>query len=379
MASVVRKRGSQFWFACFRDSNGKQKRRSTRETNRVKALKIAEKYELVARRKLRPQQVRDTLIELYRQAYGAEMPVATVSQFAEQWLKIKRGEMVPRSAIAYENSVSRFLSYLGNDAQFDISLVTKAHVANFRNDLLTKVSPSTVNFHLRVIKGLFKAARREGVIYEDPSEFVGIAKRDNAEGRRAFTLSEIQAVLTVANDEWNSMIRFGFFTGQRLGDIALLTWAKVDLERNELRFVAQKTRKAMLLPIAEPLRRHILSLPVSDDPKAPVHPRAYRTVSQRIGGAGTLSNEFADILAAAGLRVHRSESGKGTGRGSRRARSIVSFHSLRHTAVSFLKDAGIPEAAVMELIGHGSREMSQRYTHVGQEALRKATATLPEL
>ena len=57
----------------------------------------------------------------------------------------------------------------------------------------------------------------------------------------------------------------------------------------------------------------------------------------------------------------------------------VSFHSLRHTAVSLMKDAGVPDAVVMELVGHESSAMSHRYTHVGKESLAKAAAALPEL
>ena len=57
----------------------------------------------------------------------------------------------------------------------------------------------------------------------------------------------------------------------------------------------------------------------------------------------------------------------------------TSFHSLRHTAVSLLKDAGVPDAVVMALVGHERAAMSHRYTHVGKEALAKATETLPEL
>jgi integrase len=53
----------------------------------------------------------------------------------------------------------------------------------------------------------------------------------------------------------------------------------------------------------------------------------------------------------------------------------TSFHSLRHTAVSLLKDAGIPDAVV----GHESAAMSQRYMHVGKESLNKAATALPEL
>jgi len=44
-----------------------------------------------------------------------------------------------------------------------------------------------------------------------------------------------------------------------------------------------------------------------------------------------------------------------------------------------LKEAGVPSAVVMELIGHDSEQMSQHYTHVGKEALDKAAASLPDL
>jgi hypothetical protein len=42
-----------------------------------------------------------------------------------------------------------------------------------------------------------------------------------------------------------------------------------------------------------------------------------------------------------------------------------------------MKEAGAPEAAVMELVGHDSEQMSAHYTHVGQDALKKAAAMLP--
>ena len=53
--------------------------------------------------------------------------------------------------------------------------------------------------------------------------------------------------------------------------------------------------------------------------------------------------------------------------------------AVRHTAVSLLKDAGMSEAVVMELVGHDSEAMSAHYTQVGAEALAKAVAALPEI
>lgn len=44
-----------------------------------------------------------------------------------------------------------------------------------------------------------------------------------------------------------------------------------------------------------------------------------------------------------------------------------------------LKEAGIPAAVVMEMIGHDSKQMSEHYTHVGTDALKKAAESLPDV
>jgi integrase len=74
-------------------------------------------------------------------------------------------------------------------------------------------------------------------------------------------------------------------------------------------------------------------------------------------------------LAQAGLRDKAPHRSKGKGQNAKRSSNGLSIHALRHTAVSLLKDAGIPEAVVMELVGHESKAMSAHYTHVGNEAL----------
>lgn len=378
MASLTKKPNSRFWFACFRDRGGKQRRRSTGETNQRKAMEIARRYEQVAQHKLKPAKFRETLLELYREVYGATIPKATVRQFAEEWLKVKRPEVAQSSWDKYRKSIEKFLTFLRHDADLDISLITRAHITSFRNDLAQKVAPATANVDLKTIKRVFRAAKRDGFIDDNPAEFVDTIRRDNAQGRRPLSIPEIQATISVADPEWQSLIRFGLYTGQRLADLALVTWSNIDLERNEIRFVTRKTGKRIILPITGALRSHILSLTASDDPKAPLHPRAFKTV-KRQSRTGTLSNQFAALLADAGLRVRVDHSSRGKGRGARRSQGEISFHSLRHTAVSLLKDAGIPEAVVMEMVGHDSEQMSAHYTHVGREALERAAAALPEL
>jgi len=378
MASLTHKLRSKYWFACFRDAQGAQHRRSTFSANRKEAQRVAEQYESVAQRKLPARTVRETIAELYRQHYHQELPTASVRTFIFEWLKNKEHEVAPASLASYRKSTNKFLEYLGAAADLDLASVTRRTLVEFRNTIARKAAPKTVNADLKAVKAVMRAAKRDSYIVEDPSEFVETVRKNSNGNRRPFTVKELRAVVDAADCEWKSLVLFGLYTGQRLGDLALLSWNNVDLVRNEIRFRARKTAKQMILPIAGPLRAHIEGLPTGERPGAPIHPKAF-AIMQRQGRSGNLSNQFSDLLAQAGLRGRAPRSSRGIGRSARRASNELSFHSLRHTTVSLLKEAGIPESVVMELVGHDSEQMSAHYTHTGEEALRKAAAALPAI
>jgi site-specific recombinase XerD len=94
----------------------------------------------------------------------------------------------------------------------------------------------------------------------------------------------------------------------------------------------------------------------------------------------TLSRQFSEILKKSGI-VSGSErhTSQGKGRNTKRKKSRLSFHSLRHSAVTLLKEAGVSNAVVMELIGHESEAISRAYTHMGEAALRAAVNKLPDI
>ena len=56
-----------------------------------------------------------------------------------------------------------------------------------------------------------------------------------------------------ATSEWEGMILFGLYTGQRLGDLATLRWNHIDLQREELRLQTNKTGRSVTIPLAAPL------------------------------------------------------------------------------------------------------------------------------
>jgi integrase len=381
MATLIRYLRSRYWIAAFRDSTGRQIRQTTRETDKRKAQKVADILERTAKRQGNAQTVRQAFVNFYRDAYGEELPSSSVREYAASWLEARKAETTDSSYARYEKIIEKFLRFLGKDAERDLSDIRKPQIVRFRDAEAKKFATATANLELKTIRMMFRQARIDQYIIVDPAEGVKVLKdRDHDKvKRRPFTIDELRSILANADDEWQSLIKFGIYTGQRLADLATLRWSQIDLERDEIRLATRKTGKALLIPIARPLHEHLEKIADKDDARAPVHPHVFELVREQEGRVNTLSNQFTEILVAAGLRKARNHQGRGIGRNGKREGMDVSFHSLRHTAVSLLKDAGIPDAVVMALVGHDTVAMSQRYTHVGKEALANAAAKLPEL
>ena len=339
---------------------------------------MAEEYEATALGNKTLQQIQETLIRLHEQATGAKVPRYTVAEYVEEWLKGKSVSTKPSTLIFYKNATAKFTEFLQDRATKPLLLISKQDVTAFRNDLATKVSAKTANHGLKCIKMLFKSAKRDGVISEDPSEFVDTVRRGEGVKKHPFSMDQLRSILGVADGEWRSMIYFGLYTGQRLGDIANLTWSNIDKARGELRLVTRKTGKVLILPLAAPLLAHIERFPFSDNPDPALHPKAY-AILQKEGKSSSLSNQFADLLTAAGLREKKSHK-KSTDRTlNRRTVEPLSFHSLRRTATTFMHEAGIPQAVVQAMIGHDSAAVHDLYISVGREALQKAAEAIPKL
>jgi integrase len=60
----------------------------------------------------------------------------------------------------------------------------------------------------------------------------------------------------------------------------------------------------------------------------------------------------------------------------KRAGVSCRFHDLRHTAATKMAEAGVPESTMLALMGHMSRSMLERYSHVRMAAKRHAVEAL---
>jgi integrase len=379
MASLRKFPRSPFWFACFTLPDGKRVQRSTKEKKRKDAQIKADSWEKLSKERAKARQSHKVIADIYRTAHKEDLPDATARAYLNGWLERRKGEIAPASYASYKARSTHFIGWLAEFADRPLAEIETTHFVRYRDAVATARTASTANHGIKVLRAIFEDARRGGFIAENPAKDCGLLKKVAGTSRRPFTLDELRRVLEAASEEWRSLVLFGLYTGQRLGDLARLTWQNIDLAAQEIQVTTAKTGRLVRIPIAAPLLAHIETLPAGDNPKAPLHPKAAALAT--VNGS-TLSRQFGELLANLGLREagtgHEAKE-DGKGRASRRGKSEVSFHSLRHTATSLMKNAGISPAIVQDIIGHDSAEMSAHYTHVEHAAKANALASLPDL
>jgi integrase len=227
---------------------------------------------------------------------------------------------------------------------------------------------------VKVLRVCFGEAERQGLIASNPAKKVKTLELTSESKRRAFTLAEIKRILAACNNaEWRGLVLFGLYLGQRLGDLARLTWRSVNFETNEIAFTAKKTGRRILLPLVQPLVDYLAPLESSDNPNAHIFPNAAKHKR-----TASLSNQFREILVDAGLAEARDYRTTTKGRAAQREAEI-SFHSLRHSAVTMLKASGLIDVSAREIVDHDSAAASRHYTHLSTDDLRNAMQRLPDV
>jgi integrase len=381
MAFVRRLPGSKFWIGGFNSADGRRVQRSTKQTSRKAALKIAEQWEEAARQRITESQAHKVISDIVETVHGKALDGATLAEHAESWLRQKRGEVAETTFKAYEGAIRSLLAFVGPKAAQPIRNLSSDDVASWRAHAAAKATPRTASNKLKIVRMLLWDAFEEGKVAKNVARSKKIkVLKSPPSARRPITLDELERILDVASVEWYGMALLGFYTGQRLRDLAGLRWSNVDLVGGRINLVTAKTQRAQSIPMHGKLRWYLESLASSDDPRAPIFPSLAPHASTA-NGASRLSQQFHECLVDAGLVLQRApkDVSTGTGRTGPRVRSPLSFHSFRHTATSQHKNASIPELVVRDLIGHTSEAVSQIYTHVDDEVKRRAIAAMPYL
>jgi integrase len=396
MASLTKdpRRKKQYWICCFTAADGRQLKKSTKQTDKSKAWEVClafEQAEALARAgEITEAQLRKVLSSTLQRVTCKAIHAPTIRQWLNDWLAAREGTAAPSTLRKYRQVVKDFLEHLERRADAKLEAIAPADFVSFRDFLLEGGrTPQTVNQLVRkVLAAPFTLAVKLGQIAANP--LVAIAPLRTIAGKKGvFTPEQVAQLVDAAEGDWKGVVLTGYYTGARLQDVTNLQWSSVDLDQRLITFNAQKTGTKILVTIHPDLEDHLRPLarnrctrvqnPCSDTLLAlnsaagPVFP----TVAGQTGpGRNGLSMTFKRIMSAAGV-----EGGKARERGGSAGRSLssLSFHSLRHSFNSALAKAGVAQELRQKLTGHASAQVNDNYTHHEIETLRRAVDAIPRL
>jgi len=368
--------GETAWVLDYTEADGRRRRRKLSADRRV-----AEKMraELIARRDRAASglgiiggqerllsELRDGYLEYLRLHAGAGHLSNKAARLdkALQALRARRvGELSPSDAIALQGAFVR--QGLGN---------------------------TSVNMRIGALSSMLGWATRMHLIEENPIRHVRplpINEKTLRRRTRALTEDEMVRLMAAAEDEDRSCCVGGprqipqapfllaaLKTGCRYGELRLLTWGAVDLERNMLlvRGETAKSARSREIPVHAELRDALLRL-------RELHGRflgrevnsADRVFLAARGSPWLECSNNANrllyrLLEKAGI-VRRDEAGR-----------QFSVHGLRHSFCTSLATHGATLEHARVLMGHADVRLTSRvYSHLEAEATRTAIDALPAL
>lgn len=214
------------------------------------------------------------------------------------------------------------------------------------------LAPATV-LKIRVIFGRsFELGSRWSVAGCENNPIKGIPYLKFSNARERFlTASEAQRLFDAldgsGNPQLKNIVRLLLLTGARKTELMTAQWKHIDLERRAWHIPTSKTGKPRYVPLAQPAIDIIAALPRWDDcpwllPN-PVTRRPYTDIKR----------PWDTVRTAAGLDGLR-------------------IHDLRHSAASFMINAGIDLFAVGRILGHADHQSTMRYSHLANDTLMAA-------
>jgi integrase len=136
----------------------------------------------------------------------------------------------------------------------------------------------------------------------------------------------------------------------RQGEILGLTWDRVDFSARQITLEDTKSGRPRYVPVNE--RLYYLLRRLAPTPAAgPVF------VGRRGHGLVEIKKGYVAAVGAAELED-------------------VTFHTLRHTAASWMVQRGVDLYRVKEILGHSTIAMTERYAHLAPNHLADAVAVL---
>ena len=202
MATVFKRPGSPFWFACYADQIGKTVRRTTKSAAKPTAIRMALEWEQLERASKEGQVTMATfqkvVSDISIRAIGDAVASLTTREYLTDWLVSIRKKTTLGTQVRYEATVRQFLKALDHMADQPLRGLTPRHIELFLNTRLDGgAAPKTAIVDIKTLGIALRRAERYGFIDKNPVPAVRLPKCVSSE-RDVFTMDEIGKLVNAA-------------------------------------------------------------------------------------------------------------------------------------------------------------------------------------
>ncbi|MEO5334664.1 MAG: site-specific integrase [Magnetococcus sp. YQC-5] len=241
--------------------------------------------------------------------------------------------------------------------KFRIDVIQRSHIAKLHHEM--QETPYTANRVAALLSKMFNWTEMVGLRPERSNPVLHIQKYREEKRERLLSDAELARLGVALADAESSgkasphtvaAIRLFILTGARLGEILSLRWDEVDFPNRAIRLGDSKTG-AKSIPLNPPALEVLSTLPrIEGNPFV---------IVGRIEGHSmvNINKPWHAIRAAAGLDTLR-------------------IHDLRHAFASVGAIMGMSLPVIGKLLGHTQTATTQRYAHLNDDPLQKATTLI---
>lgn len=269
-----------------------------------------------------------------------------------------------RSKDTAEDRVKHLEAFFGGDKALHI---TTDRIRAYQADRLQdKASGATINRETAALARMFHLAVKAGCLSTRPVFPERVEENPPRQG--FFEHPEYLAIREPLPSDYQDVLDFGYLTGWRRHEITELTWADVDLPGSVIRLAPRsstKRKSGRLLPVSPPLRDVLARRLQARRLDTPL---VFHRNGRPIGD--WRKRWYAACKAAGFWREWTDAAGQTHGEPTR------TLHDCRRTAARNYIRAGVPERVAMDLLGHKTRSIFDRYNIVSEGDLKQATARL---
>ena len=287
-------------------------------------------------------------------------PFQSVAPGFAACLEQERG-LKPTTVASYAYSLSRFAAYL-DSCGCTLADASPGLLASFVIDLSRRYSASARESVCGQLRGFLRYCHREGILAEERSGVLELPHSYRLSSLpRSISRNEVRCLLAAVDRssargrrDYAILVLLATY-GLRAGDVIRLTLDDIDWRHDRLRVPGRKAGNSTGYPLAGPVAEALADYIRNDRPATSERRVFFRAVAPRVPiGRAAVTHTVQRCLSQAGVRAHRPGA-----------------HTLRHSCVQALVDAGFAFKAVADYVGHRSTDSTAAYAKIDHAALRE--------